>query len=87
MRRPLSPALREPDGGVPAVTDLFIVTGLAGTSQYGDLTHEHVGKIVRKWRRCMNQDTTICEELDTGDRIYVCNDAFAPYHPPKESSP
>ena len=52
-----------------------VVTGLAGESPYDDLTEKHKGKRVWPYRRCINQDTTICETED-GGKLWVKNGDF-----------
>jgi hypothetical protein len=52
-----------------------IIAGFAGESPYDDMTEKHVSKKVTIFRRCMNQDTTICETED-GKHLWVGNDAL-----------
>jgi hypothetical protein len=52
-----------------------IITGFAGETPYDDLTLNHVGKKVTPYRRCINQDTTICKTED-GVSLWVANDGF-----------
>jgi hypothetical protein len=57
------------------MSNTYIITGYAGESPYDDLTMNHVGKLVTIFRRCMNQNTTICITED-GQSLWVANDGF-----------
>lgn len=55
--------------------EVYEITGYAGKTPYDDLTLDHIGKKVIIWRKCMNQDTTICETED-GSHLWVENEGL-----------